>query len=589
MKTILTTLNANYIHTSLALRWLYVVNKARFDLSFKEYVTKEDVHKIADDLLAHRPDVIGVGVYIWNVEKVAQLILRLKAIKPDLILLVGGPEVSYDPAHFLDRWPINYVISGEGEFVLGELLSAIQKPTLHKNEPTDTTRYDAGTTAEAMDTVPEKLNEQIIAGVSSRQHISPIVAKADLAKLATYPSPYQLEEDLPDLKNRLVYVETSRGCPYQCGYCLSSLEKGVRYFPQAYVTNNLTYLIRNQARKVKFLDRTFNLNKGHTRTLFDFLIEHYRPGISFQFEIYADLLDNPLLEYLNKQVPPHYFRFEIGIQSTYEPTNQAVNRKQDFHLLAANIRRLTEGGKIDLHLDLIAGLPYETFDRFRQSFNDVFALGAKEIQLGFLKMLRGTSLRNHASHFGYVFDEKAPYEIISHQDISAEELARIHAAEHALERYWNSGKFKHTMQRLFEGHYKNRHFELFDEIGQYYVKQQLPEHGYHLEDTFLNLHHFLQSKEIDLFSELRTDYYGCFKIRPHGFWKEKMDKKQRKQLLYTIGNDKNFLHQHLLSRKIIEKQTAIDKVEENDYLLTVFCNDGSRENPLFIRYKIQSV
>jgi len=560
MKTVLTTLNAKYIHTSLALRWLYVANKERFNISFKEYVIKEDTSNIADDLLASDPDIIGIGIYIWNVEKSAELISILKTRKPALIIIVGGPEVSYEPEYFLKSRQIDFVISGEGEFVLGELLSAIE------NNQSD--------------------NNILISidSVSSHYQISRIVAKADLKKLAELPSPYMLEEDSTERRNRLIYFETSRGCPYQCGYCLSSLEKGVRYFPHDYIFRNLEYLINNDVRQMKFLDRTFNLNKNHTQAIFDFLIEKYKPGISLQFEIYADLLDNRMIDYLNSHLPTHYFRFEIGIQSTYEPTNQAVNRKQDFELLAGNIRKLTNGEKIDLHLDLIAGLPYETYDRFRKSFNDVFALGAKEVQLGFLKMLRGTSLRHNAGEYGYTFNEKAPYEICSNNDITVKDIQRIHAAEHALEKYWNSGKFKRTMQTILETNYKGRYFELFDEIGQYYVQHQLPEHGYHLEDVFRNLHHFFLSQNIDLFNELREDYYSCFKIRPHGFWENPMDKKVRKKLLYQIGNDKDFLKHYKLNRRIIEKHTAIDKTGENTFLLTIFCNDGSRPNPLFIHY-----
>lgn len=557
MKVLLTTLNAKYIHTSLALRWLYVANKDKFDISFKEYVIKEEVTTIVDDLLLQNPNVIGLSVYIWNVEKVKLLIDLIKEKSPQTIVIVGGPEVTYEPDYFVENWNVDYLISGEGEFVLGELLTAIST----KSEP-------------------------IIDGVSKRGSVSKIVAKADLEKLASLPSPYQLEEDKENMKNRLLYFETSRGCPYQCQYCLSSLEKGVRYFPKHHIVDNLSYFIRSNAKQIKFLDRTFNLNKDHTRFVFDFLIDHYRPGLSCQFEIYADLLTDESINYLNKNLPENYFRFEIGIQSTYEPTNIAVRRKQNFELLAGNIQKLMDGGRIDLHLDLIAGLPYETYERFVKSFNDVFRLQAKELQLGFLKMLRGTSLRRNAHKYGYKYSLLAPYEIESNNDITHEELERIHDAEHALEKYWNSGKFCRTMQVLTDTYYKDRYFELFDEIGQYYNLHNLPHHGYRLEDIFLFLHNFLLSRGIDLFTELRTDYYYNFKIRPHGFWDDKIEKRERKQLLYQIGNDKPFLQKYGLNRKIIEKQAAIDIVEnsDNEYLLTVFLQKDNSVEHLFLSY-----
>lgn len=557
MKVLLTTLNAKYIHTSLALRWLYVANKDKFDISFKEYVIKEEVTTIVDDLLLQNPNVIGLSVYIWNVEKVKLLIDLIKEKSPQTIVIVGGPEVTYEPDYFVENWDVDYLISGEGEFVLGELLTAIST----KSEP-------------------------IIDGVSKRGSVSKIVAKADLEKLASLPSPYQLEEDKENMKNRLLYFETSRGCPYQCQYCLSSLEKGVRYFPKHHIVDNLSYFIQSNAKQIKFLDRTFNLNKEHTRFVFDFLIDHYRPGLSCQFEIYADLLTDESINYLNKNLPENYFRFEIGIQSTYEPTNIAVRRKQNFELLAGNIQKLMDGCRIDLHLDLIAGLPYETYERFVKSFNDVFRLKAKELQLGFLKMLRGTSLRHNADKYGYKYSLLAPYEIESNNDITHEELERIHDAEHALEKYWNSGKFSRTMQVLTDTYYKDRYFELFDEIGQYYNLHNLPHHGYRLEDIFLFLHNFLLSRGIDLFTELRTDYYCNFKIRPHGFWDDKIEKRERKQLLYQIGNDKPFLQKYGLNRKIIEKQAAIDIVEnsDNEYLLTVFFQKDNSVEHLFLSY-----
>lgn len=557
MKVLLTTLNAKYIHTSLALRWLYVANKDKFDISFKEYVIKEEITTIVDDLLLQNPDVIGLSVYIWNVEKVKLLIDLIKEKSPQTILIVGGPEVTYEPDYFVENWNVDYLISGEGEFVLGELLTAIST----KSEP-------------------------IIDGVSKRGSVSKIVAKADLEKLASLLSPYQLEEDKENMKNRLLYFETSRGCPYQCQYCLSSIEKGVRYFPKYHIVDNLSYFIQSNAKQIKFLDRTFNLSKEHTRFVFDFLIDHYRPGLSCQFEIYADLLTDESINYLNKNLPENYFRFEIGIQSTYEPTNIAVRRKQNFELLAGNIQKLMDGGRIDLHLDLIAGLPYETYERFVKSFNDVFRLKAKELQLGFLKMLRGTSLRRNADKYGYKYSLLAPYEIESNNDITHEELERIHDAEHALEKYWNSGKFSRTMQVLTDMYYKDRYFELFDEIGQYYNLHNLPHHGYRLEDLFLFLHNFLLSRGIDLFTELRTDYYCNFKIRPHGFWDDKIEKRERKQLLYQIGNDKPFVQRYGLNRKIIEKQAAIDIVEnsDNEYLLTVFLQKNNSVEHLFLSY-----
>ena len=565
MKTILTTLNAKYIHTSLALRWLYVVNCDRFDIAFREFVIKEEVSTIVDELLSGEPDVIGVGVYIWNVEKTKQLIELLKRRRPDLIIILGGPEVSFEPEFFLKQSAVDYVVSGEGEFVFGDLLAAIENSDVHNRLNID------------------------LPSVSSKSKINKVPAKADIEELVKFQSPYTLKEDDAERRNRMLYFETSRGCPYSCAYCLSSLEKGVRYFPWDYLQENLIALIDGNVRQVKFLDRTFNLNKARTRLIFDFLIEKYRPNLSFQFEIYADLLDDAIINHLNAVLPAGFFRFEIGIQSTYESTNKAVMRKQDFELLAQNIRKIMDGAKVDLHLDLIAGLPHETFSRFRTSFNEVFALGAKEVQLGFLKMLRGTSLRAQADKYDYRFDDKAPYQIISNAYMNRHELERIHEAEEMLERYWNSGKFSRTMNLVFEKHYADSYFDFFDELAFFIYAQQLNKRSYRLEDSFHILHQFLMAKEIDLFDSLRVDYYSCFKVRPQGFWNEKPEKKLRKKLLYHIGNDRSFVESYGLSRRIIEKQAVVDSWDGQICRLVVFCNDGSRENPLYLKYEFLQV
>jgi anaerobic magnesium-protoporphyrin IX monomethyl ester cyclase len=548
MKVHLTTFNAKYIHTSMALRWLYVVNKDRFDLSFSEYTIKESVSVVADNILEGGYDVVGISVSIWNVKQSRELAKILKEQNPDIIIITGGPEVSYEPQFFINNWDVDYVVSGEGEFVLGQLLDALQKG-----------------------------NNLNIDSVSSKYNISYKTAQADITELIKFPSPYRLEFDNNERRNRVTYFETSRGCPYFCQYCLSSLEKGVRYFPGEYIVENLKYLIDSDVKQIKFLDRTFNLNKKNTMTVFDFLIENHRPGLNCQFEIYADLLNDETIEYLNSKVPKNYFRFEIGIQSTHEPTNVAVKRNQNFSLLSSNIEKIMKGDVIDLHLDLIAGLPFETFDRFRKSFNDVFRLRAKEVQLGFLKLLRGTNLRRDALIYGYKFYNEAPYEIISGNDISEVELERIRDVEEALDKFWNSGRFASTMNFLFEGPYFDKYFDFFDEMGHYYKVKNLPRMGYQLEDLFNYLDQFLKSKGIDACDFLREDYYSNFKIRPTGYWSDDISKAERKKLLYTIGQDKDFLSKHNLTRKIIEKQTAINPLKDGGYLLTIFFGNKKQE------------
>lgn len=560
MRTVLTTLNAKYIHTSLALRLLYVANKNKHDISFIEFTLKEKNEAIVKYLLSLKADIIGFSVYIWNVTRIRTIVEEIKKENPNTIIILGGPEVSYEPEFFISEWPVDYIISGEGEFVLDELLECLERNEEVQHE-----------------------------SITSKKQRARTIAKADLEKIAQLESPYMLDCDKEEMKHKIIYFETSRGCPFQCQYCLSSLEKGVRYYPSDYLLQNLKYLINNEVKVIKFLDRTFNINKEHTLRIFNFIIEHHRPNLSCQFEVYADILKPEMIEFLNQKLPENCFRFEIGIQSTYEPTNIAVKRRQNFNILASNIKKIMDGGKIDLHLDLIAGLPYETLERFIQSFNDVFALKGKEVQLGFLKMLRGTELRKNASNFGYKYHEEAPYEIIYNDYISQAELQLIHDAEHMLEIYWNSGKFTLTMEHIFEHYYKGKYFEFFHELAQYYESNKMPTRKYQLEDIFRNLHQFLKMKDIDIFDNLRTDYYSNFKIRPQGFWKDRIEKKERKQLLYQIGNDKEFLKKYNLTRRMVEKQAAIDYLNEKNYLLTFFLiNEKNEPHQIVVNYTFET-
>ena len=558
MKTILATINAKYIHTSLALRLLYVVSKEKHDVEIREYTLKENIEAIAANILSTNPDIVALGVYIWNVEQSRELIECIKDSKPETIIVVGGPEVTYEPEFFINNWKIDYIVRGEGEFVLQNLLSEIEDSKEDK----------------------KKIN---IESVYSKSHKNEIIAKVDLSKLENYDSPYTLTIDDEDRKNKILYFETSRGCPYRCQFCLSSLDTGVRYFPKSYILDNLRNIIQSDVKTIKFLDRTFNLNKAHTEMIFDCLINNYRPNLSCQFEIYADILNDETIQKLNKILPENYFRFEIGIQSTYEPTNIAVKRKQNFPLIQKNIKQITEGGKVDLHLDLIAGLPHETYTLFEKSFNDVFVFGAKELQLGFLKMLRGTGLRNDANKYNYIYDTTAPYEMISNESLSAKDVIRIHAMEDMLERYWNSGKFQLTLNHVLFKFFDKNYFHFFDELAIFYKQYENDRKTLRLEDLFSILYKFLNKNEIEVFTLLRKDYYNNYIIRPHGFWEHQLDKSTKKKLLYEIGNDKIFLAKHQLTRKQIEKQMTVDQSESNAFLLTFF--DGKSKKHKEYLYK----
>ena len=520
MKTLITTLNSKFIHTSLSLRLLYVATKDQHDVSFKEYTIKDNEEHIVNDLLSMNLDVIAFSCYIWNIDHILEICQMLKQYAPHLIIILGGPEVTYEAQHFLKYDAIDYVISGEGEIVFGELLSALEKK--------------------------EKVD---IEGVSDKTHISPVVATVDLDYIESLDSPYNLPEDQKTMAQRIIYFESSRGCPFQCQYCLSSLEKGLRFFSEEYLKKQLDIICHSQAKIIKFLDRSFNARVNHALMILGYIFENYREGQQYQFEINADVLQQPIIDFIRDYAPKGLLRFEIGIQSTYEPTNKAVKRIQNFERLSAVVKQLMDDGKCDLHLDLIAGLPYETYERFQQSFDDVFAFRAKELQLGFLKLLRGTNLRKEADEYGYIYQNEPPYEMIENKWLSQDDVKKIHLAEDMLEKYWNSGRFTKTMKCVMEE--VDSAFDFFYQLGCFYQDHQYKTIGYQLDELYCYLDNYLNSQEKH--ELLIQDYLSQFKVKPKKWYKQTLTTQERKDAIRYLV-DKYSLNQELLFRyAIVEK------------------------------------
>ncbi len=548
MKTIITTLNSKYIHKALSLRLLYVACKDDHDVDFIEFTIKDQENKIIDELLETGCDNIAFSVYIWNVEKTMAIIEAIKQKRPEIKIIVGGPEVSYDVDYFIDNFPIDYLISGEGELALNQLLSGLKD-----------------------NTVP------IIQGVSSQmsKDYRQTVA-VDLEYLETLESPYLLERDLPDMKNRILYFETSRGCPYKCQYCLSSLEVGLRFFSLDYLFSQLEGLLKTEVKTIKLLDRSFNAKYEHAMAILEFIVAHQKDGVVYQFEINGDVLDQRLLDYLCKEVPEGLIRLEIGIQSTYEPTNRVVQRFQNFERLKEVIIALQKSHNIVLHLDLIAGLPKEGLERFKKSFNDVFSLHPKELQLGFLKLLRGTKLRKDYEEYGYQFNQDAPYEIISSTDLSKDDVAKIHLAEEMLEKYWNSGRFDKTMARIYQR--EESMFDFFLDLGEYYRDQGFKRIGYQLDELYSYLWSFLQIKNAGLFKWLLIDYFTNSKIKPKRFYEATVSTPEAKAVLHRLvekGYDQDLLFRYSIVERVANEYIiGIFK----DYRVQLICIDRSEKD-----------
>lgn len=519
MKTLITTLNAKFIHTALSLRLLYVASKNKHDVSFKEYTIKDKLANICDDIISNGYDVVAFSCYIWNIDYIKPLCELLKQKKQDIIIILGGPEVTYEPEHFISNYKIDYVMSGEGEETFPQLLSQIEN------------------------------NEEInVCGVSYKGHISSDVAMCSLSYVESLESPYDLVEDQNDKSKKILYFETSRGCPFQCQYCLSSLEKGLRFFSREYLEKQLDIVIHSGAKVVKLLDRSFNANVDHALFILEYLFTHYVEGQQFQFEINADVLQQPILDYLNQHAPKGLIRLEIGIQSTHEPTNRAVKRMQNFKRLSEVVCELMEAGKCDLHLDLIAGLPFEDYERFKKSFDDVFAFKAKELQLGFLKLLRGTSLRVNADDFGYIYEENAPYEMIENHWIKQEDIQKIHLAEDMLEKYWNSQKFPTSMPLIMKK--QTSPFDFFYDLGCFYKKENYKSIGYQTDELFRCINDYT---EYSYEKELVVDYLKQFKVRPKKWYKQTLTQEQRHGYIEEVSMRYGLSKDDLYRYAIIEK------------------------------------
>lgn len=434
MKILLTAVNAKYIHTSLSVRSLYhYVNSD--NVEFAEFTINERAADILTEIYRRRCDAVLFSCYIWNIELILEIAHNLKKVSPDTKIIMGGPEVSFDSVYYMEKYPfIDAVIRGEGEETFKEWLEKgcdINGMTFRRNEK-----------------IIRNRDRELI---------------CDITKI---PFPYS-EDDIEKNKNKLIYYETSRGCPFKCSYCLSSVTRQVRFRDIETVKKELMFFIKHKVRIVKFVDRTFNADRLRTRKLFEFLIEN-ADSTAFHFEIAADLINDDMTELL-KKAPKGLFQFEIGVQSTNEKVIKAIDRKTDFEKIKQVVSVLKNNSKVHMHLDLIAGLPYEDLDSFKHSFDDVFNLRPDVLQLGFLKLLRGTKIRDEEEKYSYKYTEKPPYEILCNEFISFDDMLLLKGVEEVFEKYYNSGVFKHAMEyflRLYSSP-----FEFFADLWHFYEKE----------------------------------------------------------------------------------------------------------------------
>ena len=442
MKILLVACNAKYIHSNLAVYDLQAYASDYADhIVLKEYTINQQKDDIMRDIYLEHPDVVCVSCYIWNLSFVKELMADLIKILPGADFWAGGPEGSYDAEKFLtENSEFKGVMVGEGEETFKELAGYyVEKNPQNLKDMTGICYRDG---------------DQIIHN-GWRQ----------IMDLSSIPFIYK---DLSEFKNRIIYYESSRGCPFSCSYCLSSIDKKLRFRDTETVKKELQFFIDNKVPQVKFVDRTFNCKHDHAMAIWKYINEHDNGVTNFHFEISADLLREEELQEMST-MRPGLIQLEIGVQSTNPDTIKAIHRTMDFEKLKGIVDRIHSFGNIHQHLDLIAGLPYEDYDSFRHSFNDVYALKPQQLQLGFLKVLKGSHMMEMCREYGIVYKTQEPYEVLSTKWLDYDHVLKLKTVENMVEVYYNSGQFQNTLEYL-ENFFQDA-FSIYERLGSFYMEK----------------------------------------------------------------------------------------------------------------------
>ena len=441
MKILLAACNAKYIHSNLAVYDLKAYSSDYDEhVILREYTINQPKDEILKDIYSSGADVVCFSCYIWNISFVRELIRDLVKILPKTAFWAGGPEVSYDAEKFLTEMPeMTGVMVGEGEKTFHDLLEFY---------------IDGKDSLEEISGIAYRTGDKIIHN-----------GWRELMDLSAIPFVY---EHLEKFENRIIYYESSRGCPFSCSYCLSSIDKKLRFRDLELVKKELQFFLDHRVPQVKFVDRTFNCKHEHAMTIWKYILEHDNGVTNFHFEISADLLREEEME-LMSQMRPGLIQLEIGVQSTNPETIRAIHRHMDLKRLEHCVNRVHSFRNIHQHLDLIAGLPYEDYDIFHQSFNDVYQMKPDQLQLGFLKVLKGSLMQKEAEVYGIVYKEKEPYEVLSTNWLTYGEVLKLKMVESMVEVYYNSGQFWHTLEYLVP--FEKDAFTFYEKLGSFYEKK----------------------------------------------------------------------------------------------------------------------
>lgn len=518
MNVLLVGINAKFIHSNLAIRYLkkYCSNYED-NIEIVEYTINNHYDFILQEIYKKKPDVLSISCYIWNIEIVKTLVNDYKKVSPNTTIILGGPEVSYDTIDIMDEFKdIDVVIVGEGEETFNELMKYY---------------VDKEGSLDSIKGITYRKGEKIF----ENEHRVPL----NLDDI-----PFVYDNGFDEFKNKIIYYESSRGCPFNCQYCLSSIEKGVRLRSLSLVLDELQYFLDANVVQVKFVDRTFNCNKKHALGIWKYLHEHDNGFTNFHFEISGDLLDDETIEFLSK-VRPGLFQLEVGVQSTNKMTIDYIKRKTNFNKLTNVVKKINNGKNIHQHLDLIAGLPGEDFESFGRSFNDVYKLEPHQLQLGFLKILKGSGLKKDANKYEIVYKEKSPYEVLRTKELSYDDVLKLKMVEEMVEIYYNSGNFYFGIKYIER--YISNPFSLYEKLANYWLRNKYHEINHNKVKLYTILLEFfydeIDKNDNNIKEILRFDMYLQEKVKKYPYWLERKD--DYREEIIEFYKDEDNIHRFL--------------------------------------------
>lgn len=523
MKVLLAAVNAKYIHSNLAVYSLRAYALQRCDgicpreIEIAEYTINQPPDEILMDIYGHQPDILCLSCYLWNIISVENLVREIPKILPGIQIWLGGPEVSYNAREMLDKYPeITGIIRGEGEETFADLMD------IYHRQP------------------DKKENFSAVKGITYWDEEGKVVETPpqDVMDLSRIPFVY---EHIEDFRNRIIYYESSRGCPFSCSYCLSSIDKCLRFRDLRLVEKEVKFFIDHGVPQVKFVDRTFNCRHDHAMAVWTYIKKYDRGITNFHFEVAADLLNDEEIE-LIRSMRPGLIQLEIGVQSANERTIREIQRTMKLDQVRDRVARIKEMKNVHQHLDLIAGLPYEGYDSFARSFDIVYDMEPEQLQLGFLKVLKGALMHDKAEEYQLLYQDRPPYEVLSTKWLSYGELIRLKQIEEMVEVYYNSGQFRNTIKHLRKEF--SSPFAMYEALAAYYRENGLFGRQYSRIARYEILHHFIEvGKQQEYLEWLTLDLYlrDNVKNRPPFLGENKVTKEEASAFYRAEASERRYL------------------------------------------------